>query len=416
MSQLIVQVCRIDKIEDLENAQRLQMATVKGWQTLVGKDQHHVGELVIYIPPDSVVPQNLIDALKLEYLREHNGRLRTIKLRGYISQGLILSFGQFVDANLVDNIQPSGSNVFVDSTFKRPILLDGEYKEGDDVGEALGIKKYEVPQKSIAGPRKEYIRDYWKKLLAHEITLRRFVAKSVGIIKTRLRKPKLTNEHFKVYTDINNVKHYPNIFEPGEHVIVTEKIHGTNFRVGNLPVKQTFLNKLFKKSGYEFCYGSHRVQKTALSGKGWYGEDVYGQIAARYNLKDVIPNGYVLYGEIYGPKIQKMVYGMKEIDVVFFDLQINGNYVDYQIFKDFCDLAKLPTVPVLFNGQLDEGTLRLCTDGKTTIGNDKNQIREGCVIKPITEKLDPRAGRKILKSISAEYLLTKDEDNAEFSH
>ena len=104
--------------------------------------QHHIGELIIFIPPDSVVPQKLIDALKLEYLREHNGRLRTLKLRGVISQGLVISFSQLVEAGLVDAIQLEPHYVRVDGTFKN--LLCGEYKEGDDVGKSLGIKKYEV--------------------------------------------------------------------------------------------------------------------------------------------------------------------------------------------------------------------------------------------------------------------------------
>ena len=394
MSKLIVEVCKVDKVENLENAQRLQMATIKGWQCLVGKDEFKEGDLVIYVPPDAVIPNDLIEKYNLSYLKESKGRLRTIKLRGYISQGLVLSLSILND-------------------------LEGQFfvnkSEGQDVANLLGITKYEVPQKAIAGPRKEYIRDYWAKYLAKEITLRRFVAKSVGIIRDRLRKPKLTNEHFKVYTDINNVKHYPNIFEPGEEVIVTEKIHGTNFRAGKCPVKPTFLNKLLRKSGHEFCYGSHRVQKTALSGKGFYGEDVYGQIAERYKLAEILPEGYTLYGEIYGPKIQNMTYGVEKIDVVFFDLQINGQYVDWQIFEDFCKLANLPIVPVLFKGQVDQGTLKYCTDGKTVLGNGCH-IREGCIIKPVKETYDPRAGRKILKSISADYLLTKDEDNEEFAH
>ena len=249
--------------------------------------------------------------------------------------------------------------------------------------------------------------------------MRRFVAKSVGIIRDRLRKPKLTNADFKIYTDINNVKHYPSIFEKGEQVIVTEKIHGTNFRAGKCPVKPTFLNKLLRKSGYEFCYGSHRVQKTALSGKGFYGEDVYGEIAKRYSLADILPNGYTLYGEIYGPKIQKLVYGVKQIDVVFFDLQIDGKYQDYEIFLKFCNDHKLPITPTIYIGEYVPEVMKQ-TEGKSLLAydnnKDENHIREGIVIKPIKEVCDSHLGRKILKSISTEYLLTKDEDNEEFSH
>lgn len=387
-SSLIVTVEKILDIQPIPGADRIVLATVKGWKSIIGKDQFKVGDLCVYIPIDSVLPDKLIEEQNLTFLKGKN-RVRTLKLKGVISQGLILPI------TILE-------------------LQRHNRLEGDNVAIELGITKYEVTQKAIVGPKKEYIRDYWIKYLAKEITLRRFVAKSVGIIKTRLKKPKLTNTEFKKYTDIENIKHFPVEFEEGEEVIITEKIHGTNFRASNCPVKQTFLSRLLRKSTHEFCYGSHNVQKTVLSGNGFYGEDVYGQISKKYNLKDILPKGYQIFGEIYGPKIQKLTYGKDEIDVVFFDLMIDGKYVDWQIFKDFCELANLPTVPILFKGEYYKSLLNY-TEGPTILGKGCH-IREGAVIKPLTEKYSNKCGRKILKSISSEYLLTKDEDNEEFSH
>lgn len=392
MSKLLVTIEKIIDIQPIIGADRIVLATVKGWQSIIQKDTFKIGDLCVYIPIDAVLPEKLIEEQQLTFLK-NGARVRTLKLRGVISQGLILPI-----SILNNNVSSFHVNI----------------KEGQDVANLLGITKYEVAQKSMGTPKKESIKEQWQKYQDKEITLRRFLAKSFGIIKTRLRKPKLTNSDFKVYTDIQNIKNYPTVFKRGECVVCTEKIHGTNFRVGKCPIKQTFLNKLLRKSGYEFCYGSHRVQKTALSGNGFYGEDVYGIIAKKYNLAEILPNGYILYGEIYGPQIQKLTYGVSEIDVVFFDLQIDGKYVGWNIFKDFCELAKLPIVPLVSIGNFSL-TMLNDTEGKTILGKGCH-IREGIIVKPVEETYDNKCGRKILKSINPEYLLKNEDDNTEFAH
>lgn len=397
MSKLIVEICKIDKIETLEKADKLEMATIKGWQCLVGKGQHKEGELIIFVPPDSVVPPEQAERLKLDFLKE-NGRVRTIKLRGYISQGLVLPLS-ILPANRDNRL------------------------EGDDVAIELGITKYEVERKAAGEQKKETIAEHWAKYRAKEITLRRFVAKTVDILHRRFSPIKLTNPRFKAYTDINNVKHYPAEFEEGELVILTEKIHGTNFRAGTVLKDQSFLDKLLKKENYEFVYGSHHVQKTVLSGKGWYGEDVYGRIAKKYELKEILPPGYTIFGEIYGPKIQELTYGVDEIDCVFFDLKKDGEYVGLGDFLRFCIDRNLPMAPCVYCGPYFKELLKHETDGKTILGKGAH-IREGVVLKSHVERYSNRCGRRILKSISADYLLTKKsekpeefvDDNAEFSH
>ena len=89
MAKLIVEVCKIEKITTLENAQKMEMATIKGWECLVAKGAHTAGELVVFVPPDAVLSEELVQTLKLDFLRD-GGRVRTIKLRGYYSQGLVL--------------------------------------------------------------------------------------------------------------------------------------------------------------------------------------------------------------------------------------------------------------------------------------------------------------------------------------
>jgi RNA ligase (TIGR02306 family) len=198
MSSLIVETCRIANIEPHPNADRLEIATVKGWNVIIQKGQYQIGDMVVFIPPDSILPQSLIEEYQLDYLK-NNGRVGTVKLRGFISQGLVL---------------PSPNN-----------------REGVDVAKVLGITKYEVPEPTFYKSRK-------------------VVSK------------KKTNPLFDKYTDIENIKNFDTVFAEGEMVVVTEKLHGTNARFGNLPITissgqpllykiSAWLKKLFGQK-YEF--------------------------------------------------------------------------------------------------------------------------------------------------------------------
>jgi len=220
---------------------------------------------------------------------------------------------------------------------------------------------------------------------------------------------KKRNPLFDKYTDIENIQNYNTVFKEGDIVVITEKIHGTNFRAGNLKrYKGNLLGKIlgFLFGKYEFVYGSHNVQKTPMNRKmGFYGEDVYGRIAKKYNLKEIIPEDYIVYGEIFGPNIQELTYGMKDIDVRFFDVRYNGKYLNYDEFVEFCDKRNLPRVPEIYKGGFEERWLRLATVANSRL--DWKQIREGCVVKAFVEENNPQIGRKVLKSINPEYLAKK---------
>jgi hypothetical protein len=94
-------------------------------------------------------------------------------------------------------------------------------------------------------------------------------------------------------------------------------------------------------------------------------------------------------------------------------LKIGDKYVDYQVLVEFCKDRHLPLAPVLYIGPYNKEMLKSFTEGKTVLGPNKSQIKEGCVVKPLSETFDNSCGRKILKSISTEYLLTKKHDAPE---
>jgi RNA ligase (TIGR02306 family) len=357
MSQLIVEICKVNEVSAHPNADKLDIIKVKGWQCIVSRNQYKIDDLVIYCPPDTIVPQNLVEQYKLEFLRK-NGRVGSIKLRGALSQGLVLD---------VPNYLPFP-------------------QEGKDIAEVMGFTKYEVPEPEYS-------------------------------IKTgQPHKKKVSNPLFDKYTDIENINNFDTILEEGETVIITEKIHGCNARYANLP-KST--NHIFQWLGaklfgsHEFVYGSRTVQKKWTNiHKGYYKEDVWGKIARRYKINEWLPKDYIIYGEIYGDKIQDLTYGLKnDIEFRIFDIKYKGKFVEVgeysHTLNKFCLLAKekcgleLQVVPLLYFGQYHNELKEKYSKGFSQLC--PTQIREGCVIKPVQEREHYKLGRVILKVINPEY-------------
>lgn len=119
---------KIEKLSPIPGADKIEVATIGGWKVVVEKDRYDVGALCIYCEIDSWIPHHLAPFLsKGQEPREFNGikgnRLRTVELRGQLSQGLILS--------LADN--------------EKYLKSVADLVEGQDVTEQLGIQKWEAP-------------------------------------------------------------------------------------------------------------------------------------------------------------------------------------------------------------------------------------------------------------------------------
>lgn len=138
-------VRKIDAISPIPNADAIEVATIGGWRVVVKRDEFSVGDLAVYCEVDSWIPNAIAPFLsKDKEPREYDGvkgeRLRTVKLRGQVSQGLLIKVGERF-----------GDTVVLSAADATP------YQEGDDVSEALGIQKYEPPVPAqlagmVAGP------------------------------------------------------------------------------------------------------------------------------------------------------------------------------------------------------------------------------------------------------------------------
>jgi len=113
-------VRHIDEIRPIEGADSIEAAVVGGWTVVVKKGEFQAGALAVYLEIDSFIPTELAPFLTKpgHFPKEFNGvkgeRLRTVKLRGTTSQGLL-------------------------------IPAWGTFPEGTDMTEALGIQKWEAP-------------------------------------------------------------------------------------------------------------------------------------------------------------------------------------------------------------------------------------------------------------------------------
>lgn len=121
------------EVKNHPNADKLDIIKVLGYDAIVGRDSYKVGDIVIFIQPDSILPHD--QAWAQEFLRyTSRGRLRAIRLRGEWSMGLVLSEKTF--NSILDNVLEEGD-------FSDYIANAEAEGFGNDVTDLLGVTKYE---------------------------------------------------------------------------------------------------------------------------------------------------------------------------------------------------------------------------------------------------------------------------------
>jgi RNA ligase (TIGR02306 family) len=104
----LVTVRQIDNLEPIDGADAIEVATIEGWKVVVKKGEFKVGEQCVYFEIDSFLPEGnpawqfLVDKQGREFEGVRGHRLRTIKLRGVLSQGLALPITSLLKVVEVD--------------------------------------------------------------------------------------------------------------------------------------------------------------------------------------------------------------------------------------------------------------------------------------------------------------------------
>jgi RNA ligase (TIGR02306 family) len=371
------EVVRILEVSAHPNADKLDVCSFEtvagpaGYVCVTGKNQFKPNDLAVYVGVDSVVPLGGEHSDRWQFLTKRlDGagkavyRVRAARLRGLYSEGILM--------------EP-----------------DPEDRLGDEKWDAWGIT-YHNPQVSVGI--------------------------STGPTAPTKRAIKI---HFPEYS-VASLRKVPYLFDEGDQVVVTEKIHGTNARFGWVRVGWR----------WKFVVGSHRVIKTdmrpwyvklwnRITGKepkrdgGFYEQDLWNEVAEKYELPDKLWDyrGMVFYGEIYGfttngKGIQDLVYDGPTLGLRFFDVYDLRErvFVDYDQFALYMADCELPTVPVVYRGPFSLDTMKDLAEGKSTLA--PKQIREGVVAKTFVEYRDhiPGRPRQIAKMVGEGYRLRKEQE------
>jgi RNA ligase (TIGR02306 family) len=350
MSTFEVLVYKIDKIEKHPNADRIELVRIEGFTTIQPIGKYTKGDLVAYIPEDSIVPSSILEELGLA--DKIKSRIRQVKFRDVYSEGLIY-----------------------------PAREDWEL--GQNVAEELGIVKHQVEM---------------------PVHLR-------GAIQSNKLPGLPRNKDRTIPFDVENLRKNMGGLE-GSQVEITEKIHGTNIQIGIFPEPKLSLwrniwNFVTRKKIDPF--ERHTVTSKGLAKEGQVRKLVLNKdgVATDTYWKMALASGVFsescikaamlqsnnqplfLIGEVFGPGIQKgFTYGDK-LQMRIFDVYLGSRKDGYYLAPKMARAvlislrdagADLEYVPILYSGPWDEAKAFELSEGLETISGKGMHIREGIVI------------------------------------
>jgi RNA ligase (TIGR02306 family) len=380
MSRALASIQKIEKLASIANADFIEQATVLGWNCVVKKGEFKEGDWGVYFEIDSMLP----DIPEFVFLRSTSGRvpaegfvhrLKTKRMRGIISQGLMMPLSVFKDVEDLDDLCI-----------------------GDDVTELLGVKKYEPPIR-LPGLKAGHI--------SHPFP--NFIPK----------------------TDEIRVQSIPWILDEfeGRKVYATVKVDGTSVtffsKDGQFGVCSR--NHERKRPQPEPIWRKILVRATAkiklldtLRRFGllhhWQGgvANTYWQIAEQYGIENKLcelGRNIAIQGEICGPSIQSNRLGLLDLQLFVYDIYDidEKRYLGYNeqiAIANKLGLERVPDAGVFIFRFSTVQELLEFAKGKYLNGHK----REGIVIRTICETEFRKLGRGSFKVINNEYLLATEKE------
>ena len=373
-SRKLASIQRILAIESIPGADRIEKATVLGWQVVVEKNKYHVGQLIVYTEIDSILPARP----EYEFLSKHNYRIKTIRLKSQISQGIIFPLSVLM---WCDDISVVGDEVLDDNynytegvcDDDAPMLLIHDMHndsnpglfvcEGQDVTEWIGVTKYEqVVPAQLRG-----------------------VAR--GGFPSFLHK-----------TDETRIQAIPDLLQ---------RWVGTTIR-GHEKLDGSSCTMYYRDGDFGVCSRNLNLKETE--------GNAFWQAARKFKIPEIMKDmgrDIAIQGELVGPGIQGNKYNLKEVHYFLFNIFDihNDLYLDDEHAKKYAKILGLPWVPWGVDYTLLETTtvdeLLQLAEGPSTL--NPNQEREGLVWRPLRESNDDDIGRFSFKTISNKFLLKNGE-------
>jgi len=346
MSDIKITVQKIDAIEPHPHADCLEIIKILGTQCVEQIGKYQVGEKVIYFPPNMLISPDSV---------------------AYLGVTKYLKHAWWGDEKIQCRVAAARLRGEPSYGFINPLKFDWDI--GTDLTEVYEGHKYVPPP--LPGDQAQ------------------------------------PHDDFPHYTDILNYWQFPNLIPEGIQVRITEKLHGTNSRIGVVQID----------GEWQYMAGSHEVcwQQPSRYWEPLESENVLRMINTLCDEQYPV----VVYGEIFGPGIQDMDYGLEKASYRVFDIRVNGKYLSWHELQNACDFWQVPRVPVLYEGPFQKSLIAAYVNGESAINGpehirSKFKGREGIVITPVVELWSTATlDRMILKSFSVDYLARKGaQDNA----
>jgi len=342
----------IKSLEDIPNKDRIKLCSFEntGWHVIVGTDLK-VGDMVVYCEVDAVLPVKP----EFEFLRPrcwnniYQGfRIRSMKMSNIYSEGIV---------------------------FPLSILPAGNYKEGQDVTDLIGVIKYdsEALEESKQVTKKKY-GPFMRFLFRFPFLKAIFLPK-----KVRSKWPE-----FVAYTDETRVQNLTYVFEKyqGLPVYVTVKRDGQS------------ATYFYNKKEFGVCSRNLRLPSPAKNKGNYAGmQSRYWENARRYDIENKLKQaskdmGINLYiqGEQCGPGIQGNKYQYKELKLFIFNIYdiTHKRYFSWEQMKKFCETYSFDMVPfVEYIDFLWKDVDELIVYAKGNDPDGDNMLREGVVIRSV---------------------------------
>jgi hypothetical protein len=297
----LASVQRVVKISPIEGADAIETATVLGWEVVIKKGEYKVGDLCCYIQIDTVVPEKP----EYEFLRERKFRVRTIKLRKQISQGLIVP------------------------------LPNGDWSEGDDLTQVIGVKKWEKVDNNPQRYEKRRKPKTWYDRLLYNLKYN-FLYKVFPFFvkKERSDFPK----GLVSITDEERIQNMPRVLEThaGKTFVVSYKLDGSSITIIH--------NKFLGRSKYRIC--SRRFELHDKK-NDWY--KVFTNTNFKRHIKTLVKyygtNNIIVQGEAIG-KFNGNHHGLKSDEIKLFNIYVNGKRINQREFIEVCRANYIPHCPM----------------------------------------------------------------------
>jgi len=349
----LAKIVRIDDILPIENADSICQYVIGGWKVVDSIGKYSVDELVVYCEVDSWIPTEIAPFLsKGKEPREFNGvkgeRLRTIKLRGALSQGLLLPI------TLLANLPNPPENF----TYQDYHDLD----EGDDVTNILNIQKWEAPENAqLAGQIKGTFPHF----------IRKTDEERIQNIKSDIRKAFERGDEFEVSmkvdgssTTIYHLDGSVGVCSRNQELKINEENSGNSFI--KVALKTNALESLVK-------YGKNIAIQGELMAPGVQGNrEGFSDVELFiFNVFDIDKQEYLAPEERHSVMYELSKHGFtgKHVPIIHHVFKLHTDEID--------ELLKLAEIPSI-NHKVAEGIVLKRHDGKFSfkIINNKFLISE----------------------------------------